>query len=197
MYICFSFSWLIFINLLSPPQKIATRQVYGRRHWVRQSCGQIDHQIFLGPTVQCYPQRASQKFWKKKLGKKTCKLNNWEKWCIHIYIYMLVGCELICWFIGSWSVHPGWLFYNEGNDIYWFLYSITHTNSGFRHKPRISWLTSLVGFGDPLLNYKHRGLCHDRTGAAYKSQGIVGCTLPTYPYGKSLYKPYIVGIYGL
>ena len=28
-------------------------------------------------------------------------------------------------------------------------------------------------------------------------QGIVGCTPgPTYPYGKSLYKPYIVGIYG-
>ena len=31
-----------------------------------------------------------------------------------------------------------------------------------------------------------------------KVQGIVGCTpIPTYPYGKSLYKPYIVGIYGL
>ncbi len=30
------------------------------------------------------------------------------------------------------------------------------------------------------------------------SQGIVGCTPgPTYSYGKSLYKPYIVGIYGL
>ena len=29
-------------------------------------------------------------------------------------------------------------------------------------------------------------------------QGIVGCTpIPTYPYGKSLYKPYILGIYGL
>ena len=28
-------------------------------------------------------------------------------------------------------------------------------------------------------------------------KGIVGCPLPTYPYGKSLYKPYIVGIYGL
>ena len=29
-------------------------------------------------------------------------------------------------------------------------------------------------------------------------QGIVGFTpIPTYPYGKSLYKPYIAGIYGL
>ena len=30
----------------------------------------------------------------------------------------------------------------------------------------------------------------------YLYQGIVGCTPgPTYPYGKSLYKPYTVGIY--
>ena len=38
------------------------------------------------------------------------------------------------------------------------------------------------------------------TGASRQteSQGIVGYTpIPTYPYGKSLYKPYIVGIYGL
>ena len=31
----------------------------------------------------------------------------------------------------------------------------------------------------------------------YIYQGTIGCTPgPAYPYGKSLYKPYIVGIYG-
>ena len=31
----------------------------------------------------------------------------------------------------------------------------------------------------------------------HQDQGIVGCTPTKVPYGKSLYMPYIVGIYGL